>query len=31
MPRFAKEGQGRLVLQHHGQEVWFRNVRVKKS
>ena len=30
MPRFAKEGQGRLVLQHHGQEVWFRNVRVKK-
>jgi hypothetical protein len=30
MPRFAREGQGRLVLQHHGQEVWFRNVRVKK-
>ena len=30
MPRFAKEGRGRLVLQHHGQEVWFRNVRVKK-
>lgn len=30
MPRFAKEGQGRLVLQHHGQEVWFRSVRVKK-
>lgn len=30
MPRFAKEGQGRIVLQHHGQEVWFRNVRVKR-
>jgi len=30
MPRFAREGQGRIVLQHHGQEVWFRNVRVKK-
>jgi hypothetical protein len=28
---FAREGQGRLVLQHHGQEVWFRNVRVKKG
>ncbi len=29
MPRFAREGRGRLVLQHHGEEVWFRNVRVK--
>ncbi|MET0553232.1 MAG: DUF1080 domain-containing protein [Vicinamibacteria bacterium] len=29
MPRFAREGKGRIVLQHHGQEVWFRNVRVK--
>lgn len=31
MPRFAREGRGRLVLQHHGEEVWFRNVRVKKG
>jgi Domain of Unknown Function (DUF1080) len=30
MPRFAREGKGRIVLQHHGQEVWFRSVRVKK-
>lgn len=30
MPRFAKEGMGRIVLQHHGQEVWFRNVRVRQ-
>ena len=26
MPRFAKEGQGHVALQHHGQEVWFRSV-----
>jgi hypothetical protein len=30
MPKFFKEGQGRLVLQHHGEEVWYRNVKVKK-
>lgn len=29
MPRFAKEGQGHIALQHHGQEVWFRNVRIR--
>jgi hypothetical protein len=29
MPRFAQEGQGHIALQHHGQEVWFRNVRIK--
>jgi hypothetical protein len=30
MPGFAREGKGKIVLQHHGQEVWFRNVRVKR-
>jgi hypothetical protein len=29
MPRFAKEGQGHIVIQHHGQEVWFRNIRIR--
>jgi hypothetical protein len=29
MQRFAKEGQGYVSLQHHGQEVWFRNVRIR--
>ena len=29
MPRFAKESQGYVALQHHGQEVWFRNVRIR--
>jgi hypothetical protein len=27
--RFAKEGQGHIVLQHHGDPAWFRNVRIK--
>lgn len=27
-PRFAKEGQGHIALQHHGEEAWFRNVRI---
>ena len=27
-PRFAKEGQGHIVLQHHGDPAWFRNVRI---
>ena len=26
--RFAKEGQGHIVLQHHGDPAWFRNVRI---
>ncbi len=29
MPRFARESQGYVSLQHHGQEVWFRNVRIR--
>jgi hypothetical protein len=29
MPRFAKEGQGHIALQHHGQEVWYRNIRIR--
>jgi hypothetical protein len=28
-PRFAREGQGHIALQHHGEEAWFRNVRIK--
>ena len=28
-PAVAKEGQGHIVLQHHGQEVWFKNVRIR--
>jgi hypothetical protein len=30
MPRFAKEGQGHIALQHHGQEVWYRKVRIRR-
>jgi 3-keto-disaccharide hydrolase len=30
MPHFAKEGEGHIALQHHGQEVWFRNVRIRR-
>lgn len=29
MPRFAKEGTGHVAIQHHGQEVWFKNVRIR--
>ena len=29
MQRFAKESEGHIALQHHGQEVWFRNVKVR--
>jgi hypothetical protein len=28
LPRFATEGQGHIALQHHGEEAWFRNVRI---
>lgn len=27
-PRFGKEGQGHIVLQHHGDPAWFRNIRI---
>ena len=30
MPRFAKEKTGFIDLQHHGDEVWFRKVRVRR-
>jgi hypothetical protein len=30
MPRFAKEKTGFIDLQHHGDEVWYRNIRVRR-
>ena len=30
MPNFAKAEQGHIGLQHHGEEVWYRNVRIRK-
>ena len=30
MPRFAKEKSGYLDLQHHGDEVWYRRIRVRR-
>jgi 3-keto-disaccharide hydrolase len=27
-PRFARQGQGHIVLQHHGDPAWYRNVRI---
>lgn len=30
MPNFAKSNQGHVGLQHHGEEVWYRNVRIRK-
>ena len=30
MPRFAKEKTGYIDLQHHGDEVWYRKIRVRK-
>jgi 3-keto-disaccharide hydrolase len=29
MPLFAKEGQGYIAIQHHGQEAWYRNIRIR--
>ncbi len=29
MPRFAQEGQGHIAFQNHGEEIWFRNIRIK--
>jgi hypothetical protein len=30
MPRFAQNARGHIVLQDHGDSVWFRNVRVRR-
>jgi hypothetical protein len=30
MPRFAKERTGFIDLQHHGDEVWYRKIRVRR-
>jgi hypothetical protein len=30
MPRFAMLPEGSIGLQHHGQEVWYRNIRVRE-
>jgi hypothetical protein len=29
LPRFAQEPEGHIALQHHGEEVWYRNIRVR--
>jgi hypothetical protein len=29
MPRFARETEGHVSLQHHGENAWFRNVRIR--
>jgi len=29
MPLFAKENTGHIGLQHHGEEVWYRNIRIR--
>jgi hypothetical protein len=28
-PKFASAAEGHLVLQHHGTDVWFRNIRIE--
>ena len=30
MPLFAKENTGHIGLQHHGEEVWYRNIKIRK-
>ena len=30
MPRFAVEKEGHIGLQHHGEEAWFRNIRIRE-
>ena len=30
MPTFMSKTEGHIVFQHHGEEVWFRNITVKK-
>jgi hypothetical protein len=29
MPRFAMLSEGHIGIQHHGQEVWYRNIRIR--
>jgi hypothetical protein len=29
-PKFAKSTSGHIMLQHHGQEVWLRNIKIKR-
>jgi len=29
MPLFAKQGQGYIAIQHHGQEAWYKNIRIR--
>lgn len=30
MPRFGREGEGHIAFQHHGEEVAFRNIRIRR-
>ena len=30
MPYFGKSTSGHIGLQHHGEEVWYRNIRIRK-
>ena len=30
MPRFARETGGHVALQHHGEEVWYRRIRIRR-
>lgn len=30
MPHFAKANEGHIGLQHHDEEVWYRNIRIRK-
>ena len=30
MPLFMKAAEGHIGIQHHGEEAWFRNIRVRK-
>jgi hypothetical protein len=31
LPRFAREGKGHIALQHHGDDVWFRSIRIRAA